>query len=291
MNDMELISWKQIHQRLQKIDKPGYRIYGVPKNGMILTGLLKKARVVYTPEEANVILDDLVDSGATREYYNKKYPTAGFVALWNKDGPDKDLGWLVFPWEVGIIDAKQFEGEQAVTRILQLIGEDPSREGLLETPKRVVKSWSELYSGYQKNPEDIFKVFEDGACSEMVILHDIEMYSTCEHHLLPFYGRAHIGYIPNGKVIGISKLARLLDIYSRRLQIQERLCRQITEALDSNLQPLGSICIIEAQHFCMTSRGVQKQNSKMVTSSLTGAFRTEPETRNEFLSICSIGGK
>ena len=124
----------------------------------------------------------------------------------------------------------------------------------------------------------------EGACKDMVLLKNIEFYSTCEHHMLPFYGKCHIAYIPNGKVIGVSKLARLMEIYSRRLQIQERIGQQITQALEKYLQPLGSACIIEAQHFCMTSRGVEKQNAKMVTSSLTGNFLNQ-ETRQELMAL------
>jgi GTP cyclohydrolase I len=169
--------------------------------------------------------------------------------------------------------------------MLTYIGEECTREGLKETPLRVKKSYAELYSGYKVNPASVFKVFEDGACNEMVILRDIEFYSMCEHHMLPFFGKAHIAYIPNGKVIGISKLARLLEVFSRRLQIQERLGQQITEALDFYLQPLGSACVLHATHFCMVARGVNKQNARMTTSSLTGSFKSDAATRQEFMSL------
>jgi GTP cyclohydrolase I len=172
-----------------------------------------------------------------------------------------------------------------VIRQLQFIGEDPTREGLLETPGRVIRSWSELYSGYKQDPATILKVFKDGACDEMVLLKNIEFYSTCEHHLLPFFGKAHIAYIPNGRVVGISKLARLLEVFARRLQIQERLGQQITETLMKELKPKGAACILEAQHFCMVSRGVQKQDSVMVTSSLKGVFLEKPEVRAEFMGL------
>lgn len=176
----------------------------------------------------------------------------------------------------------------AVRELLKFIGEDPDREGLLETPHRVVKSYADLFSGYQYDTDDkiaaVLKVFEDGACDEMVLLKDIEFVSFCEHHLLPFIGKAHIAYLPNGKVVGISKLARILDVYARRLQIQERLTQQVTSALDKYLNPLGSACVVEAHHQCMSCRGVMKQNSVMVTSSLTGQFR-EPEVRSEFFHL------
>lgn len=174
--------------------------------------------------------------------------------------------------------------ESAIRTVLQFIGEDPTREGLQETPSRVLKSYREIFGGYGVDPASVFKVFEDGACDEMVVLKDIEFWSTCEHHIQPFYGKAHIAYIPNGKVIGVSKLARLLDVFSRRLQIQERICQQVTEALMEHLQPKGAACVLEARHLCMTCRGVGKQNSVMVTSSLKGEFLL-PEVRQEFLSF------
>mgnify|MGYP001573812030 CR=1 FL=1 len=178
----------------------------------------------------------------------------------------------------------QYKVEEAIQLILRFIGEDPQREGLRETPKRVVKSYHELFGGYHVDPASVLKVFEDGACDEMVVLRNCEFSSTCEHHLLPFIGRAHIAYVPDKKVIGVSKLARILDIYSHRLQIQERLCQQVTEALDKHLQPRGSACILEATHYCMVCRGVQKQHSELVTSSLTGVFREAP-VRQELLSL------
>lgn len=174
--------------------------------------------------------------------------------------------------------------ERAIKGILDYVGDDSSREGLIETPKRIRKSWQKLFGGYKQNPKDILKVFKDGSCSEMVILKNIEFYSTCEHHFLPFFGKIHIAYIPNGKVVGISKLARLVEVYSRRLQIQERLVSQIADTIMENLNPLGVMVVCEAQHFCMISRGVEKQNSIMVTNAIRGVFQ-EIEARNEALSL------
>jgi len=163
------------------------------------------------------------------------------------------------------------------------------REGLLDTPSRVVRSWDKLYGGYSESPHQILTVFNE-QCDEMVMLKNIEFFSTCEHHMLPFFGRAHIAYLPkDGRVVGISKLARLLECFARRLQIQERICRQVTQALDETLKPKGSACVLSAQHFCMTSRGVEKQNSLMVTTSLTGAFKSSGQTRAEFLSAVHGG--
>lgn len=175
-----------------------------------------------------------------------------------------------------------------VSTHLQIIGENPNREGLRETPKRVVKSWIELYSGYGKDPKDIFTVFEAGGCDQIVLLKGIEFYSMCEHHMLTFFGVAHIAYLPGEKVIGISKLARLLEIYSRRLQIQERIGEQVTTALMSYLQPKGAACIIEAKHMCMCSRGVSKQSSIMVSSSMKGLFLTDPSAKQELMTLIQL---
>jgi len=174
--------------------------------------------------------------------------------------------------------------DDRIKEILRSIGEDPEREGLLDTPGRVVRSWSELYSGYEKDPKDLLTVFEAGTYDQIVLLKNVEMYSQCEHHMLPFIGVAHIAYLPDKKVIGISKLARLLDIYARRLQIQERIGDQVTDALMEYLEPKGAACIIEAQHLCMQMRGVAKQNSVMITSSMRGVFR-DPGVKDELLKL------
>jgi GTP cyclohydrolase I len=175
--------------------------------------------------------------------------------------------------------------EKLVKELIKCIGEDPAREGLRDTPARVVKSWAKLFSGYGKKPADVLKTFNGENYDEMITVKDIEVYSFCEHHLLPFYGRAHIGYIPDGKIIGLSKLPRLVEIYARRLQNQERLTSQIAGALQEVLKPKGVGVIIEAKHFCMMARGVEKQGSKVTTSALTGLFKRDMNTRNEFLKL------
>lgn len=175
--------------------------------------------------------------------------------------------------------------QEILKQQLEHIGEDPSREGLLETPKRIAKSWEHIFSGYNQNVEDLITVFDSDGYDEIVLLKDIEMYSMCEHHMLPFFGKAHIAYIPDKKVIGVSKLARILEVYSRRMQIQERIGEQVTEALMAYLKPKAAACIIEAQHLCMLMRGVQKQNSIMVTSSVKGAFYNKPEARKELMDL------
>lgn len=168
--------------------------------------------------------------------------------------------------------------------LLKAVGDDPKREGLEETPARVVESWKELYGGYKVDIRSLFKSF-DVPCDEMVLMRGIEFVSWCEHHMLPFTGVAHIAYLPDGRVIGASKLARILDAFARRLQVQERLTQQVTEAITKHLKPKGAACVIEASHMCMMCRGVKKQNSVMVTSSLTGPFKTDEKTRSEFYQL------
>ena len=176
--------------------------------------------------------------------------------------------------------------ENLVREILVRLGEDPAREGLLRTPERVHHAFEFLTKGYQQDPntmlkEALFTVSYD----EMVIVKDVEVFSLCEHHMLPFFGKVHVAYIPNGKVIGLSKIPRLIEIFSRRLQIQERLTTQIAETIQKAIQPQGVGVVIEARHLCMMMRGVEKQHSSAVTSSMLGCFRDEQETRTEFLSL------
>ena len=171
-----------------------------------------------------------------------------------------------------------------VKEIIDFIGDDSNREGLLDTPSRVIKSWAHLYSGYKSDPATIMTTFTEGSCDEMVILKDIEFYSMCEHHMIPFFGKISIGYIPNGRVIGISKLARLVEIYARRLQIQEKMVGQIADALMEYLEPKGVMVVCEAKHLCMVARGVEKQNSIMITNAVRGNFK-EQVVKDEFLKI------
>ncbi len=182
------------------------------------------------------------------------------------------------------------EFEELIRRELELLGEDPKREGLLKTPLRVSNSLKFLTEGYDSSAEavvgkGIFKEEHDN----MIMVRDIELYSLCEHHMLPFFGKAHVAYIPNGKIVGLSKIPRIVDVYARRLQVQERLTEQIAEGLCRVLNPSGVGVVIEAYHLCMMMRGVQKQNSKTITSALTGAFREDPKTRDEFLRLAHNG--
>lgn len=176
--------------------------------------------------------------------------------------------------------------EELVRDLLVGIGEDPNRDGLKDTPSRVRRSMAFLTDGYTKSAQEVLgsAVFEE-TYDEMVLVRDIEMYSMCEHHMLPFYGKAHIAYIPNGKIVGLSKLPRIVDVFSRRLQVQERLTTQIAHALDELLHPVGVGVVTEAYHLCMMMRGVQKQNSSTVASCMLGAFREDSKTRQEFLNL------
>lgn len=185
-----------------------------------------------------------------------------------------------------IDDVRMTEFEDIIRRQLELIGEDPTRDGLLKTPSRVAKSLSWLTRGYELDPREVIgdAVFNESH-ENMVMVRDIEMYSMCEHHLLPFFGRVHIAYIPNGKIVGLSKLPRVVEVFARRLQVQERLGEQIANAIDEVLQPKGVGVVIDAVHLCMMMRGVEKQSSRTITSSLRGLFRDDAKTRSEFLGL------
>ena len=186
-------------------------------------------------------------------------------------------------------DEKRKKLEDNTRNLLELLGEDPKREGLINTPKRVAKAWDFLTKGYNENLDDLINnaIFE-GESKDMVIVKNIEFYSLCEHHMIPFYGKAHIGYIPNGKIIGLSKLARITDLFAQRLQVQERLTNQIAKCLQDVLNPKGVAVVLEGKHFCMLSRGVQKQNSIATSSSMLGIFREKESTRNEFLKLIQM---
>lgn len=177
--------------------------------------------------------------------------------------------------------------EDLYREILKTTSENVEREGLLKTPKRAAKAFHFLTQGYEQNPDEIIKsALFHGEYDEMVVVKDIELYSLCEHHILPFYGKAHIAYIPNGKIVGLSKIPRVVDVFARRLQVQERLTQDILHCIDSALQPQGVAIVIEAHHMCMMMRGIEKQNSLTTTSAFTGNFKNV-ETRNEFLKLTS----
>ncbi|RLD11687.1 GTP cyclohydrolase I FolE [candidate division KSB1 bacterium] len=186
---------------------------------------------------------------------------------------------------------KMIDIQSQVTKILQEIGEDPQREGLLKTPERVQKSYEFLTKGYRTNLEEIVNeaIFTE-ECNEMVVVRNIEFYSLCEHHMLPFYGRCHVAYLPKGKIIGLSKVPRIVDVFARRLQVQERLTNQIAETLNNVLQPYGVAVVMEGKHLCMMMRGVEKQNSFVTSSAMLGEFKADRATRMEFLNLIQTAG-
>lgn len=258
------------------------RVYAVPRGGVpVALALMGTGNfmMVDDPTRCDIVVDDLIDSGATRKRFND-YP---FYALIDKsiDAPYRNA-WLVFPWESS-------EGgiEDNITRLLQFVGEDPNRGGLAETPHRAAKAWKHWCRGYGENAADVLKVFEDGAegYDEMVAVVNIPFYSKCEHHMADIFGTATIAYIPDGKIVGLSKLNRVLDVFARRLQVQERLTAQVADALMDNLTPKGVGVVIKARHMCMESRGVCQQGHHTVTSALRGVFKDQPSTRAEFYAL------
>lgn len=194
------------------------------------------------------------------------------------------------PDERGRPDAER--ARELVRGLLDYLGEDPDREGLLKTPERVIRALSFLTEGYRKDLDGLFnEAFFAEEYDEMVVVKDIELYSLCEHHLLPFFGKAHVAYIPDKRIVGLSKIPRLVDFYARRLQVQERLTKQIAETIMERLDPLGAAVVVEARHLCMVMRGVEKQHSTMTTSSMLGVFREEQPTRMEFMNLIGLRGQ
>lgn len=264
------------------------RLFGIPRGGIPAAMAVAQHgwfEVVDDPATADVLIDDLVDSGDTMRKWCDDYPGKHFYALIDKTSlPDghPHKGWIVFPWEGDAVGSLA----DNIKRTLQYIGEDPERGGLIETPARVAKAWKFWCDGYNHDPAEVLKVFEDGgeAYNEMVIVKDIPIYSHCEHHMAAIFGTATIAYIPNGKIVGLSKLSRLAEIFARRLQVQERLTAQIADALNDHLKPLGVGVIIKARHLCMESRGICQQGHHTVTSALRGVMK-EGAPRAEFLEL------
>jgi GTP cyclohydrolase I len=245
------------------------------------------------PQLADVFIDDLVDSGGTKKRYCMHNPDAEFFALFTKrEYPNPPPGifvsskeWLIFPWE----GSEEKSIDDSFVRLLQYIGEDPARGGLLETPTRMAKSWKFWCSGYGREAKDIIKTFDDGAeeYDEMIHVKDIPFYSQCEHHLAPFFGTVTFAYVPDKRIVGLSKMSRLVDVFARRLQVQERLTTQIINAFDEVMHPLGSAITIKARHLCMESRGICQQGSVTTTSALRGVIREQPAARSEFFSLAN----
>lgn len=289
-------------------------IHGIPRGGVNVAQLIEteaaKAgldiRITDTPEEAQVIVDDIVDSGKTRKAWTSRFPDKLFLTMVGKQRGDGigpmnlrhighvAAGWVVFPWET----EKEAEGaEDAVRRLLQAIGENPDRVGLQDTPKRFVRAMRELTRGLHETPEEhLLKQFplddvEAGLTYDQIILSaPLAFVSLCEHHLLPFFGHAYLAYLPRpeGKVVGLSKLGRLLDGYANRLQVQERMTQQIANALQTTLNPLGSAVIVKGKHMCQCIRGVKK-DGYMTTSAVHGVFKESLSVKEELFNLIRLG--
>jgi GTP cyclohydrolase I len=271
-------------------------VYGVPHGGYVPAAIVAGTLgvpLVDEPRRRTLIVDDLVDSGATMRRLVDDHPECWADALYRKPHSPTGFapkakqvsGWLVFPWE----QIQAVAGpEDAVVRLLEFIGEDPGRPGLTDTPGRVIRSFAEMTAGYGVDVAELLSRTFDDRCDEMVLVRDIDFTSLCEHHLLPFTGVASVGYVPGERVVGLSKIARLVDVYARRLQVQERMTVEIAAALDLHLSPRGVGVVVRARHSCMGCRGVRKPSAEMVTSALLGVFRDKPEARSEFLALAGV---
>ncbi len=306
MSEIYKVSVEEVNNRVDQIAKKFLNekswqqpisIYGVPKGGLapayaLVSSMQQRgidAIVTDNPQEVRIIIDDVIDSGKTRDYFLKLHSQANFIALIDKTLPDSQFKniWVSFPWEISLEETDQ-SAHDIVTRLLQFIGEDPNRKELIKTPKRVIEAWKFWTQGYGKSAEEILQPLPSGndEIDEMIMLHNIPVYSHCEHHLTPIIGIAHIGYIPKEKIIGLSKLARIVDMFSRRLQMQERLTNQIADAIFKYLEPKGTGIIVRAKHFCMITRGAQMPSGLTTTSAMRGVLLTKPEARAEFLTLC-----
>lgn len=258
----------------QGVSRRKLKAYGVPRGGAPIAAMFHP---VDDPSEAHVIVDDLIDSGATSAKWLDLYPHATFWAPYDKQkDPSLHGVWLVFPWE-----QNEAPAEDNVVRLLEFMGEDPNREGLADTPRRYLKFWKEFL-----NPAEFkFTTFQGEGGGQIIIQTDIPFHSVCEHHLAPFYGTGVIAYIPDERIVGLSKLARALEHYARRLQNQERITKQVAEAIQEATGAKGVAVILEAEHMCMAMRGIRKPGAKTRTSVLTGLFETNDKRREELFSL------
>lgn len=275
---------------------PAYRpilIYGVPRGGICAALAISASpfageyiKITEDAPSAHAFVDDIVASGGTRDRYLEAYGERPFMALFDCQA---DFGgeWVVFPWEETLVGS----ADDIPLRLLQLIGEDVTREGLRETPRRFLEAWQFYTQGYKVDPDAVLKDFADGgeAYDQMIVQRDIPVWSTCEHHLAPFFGHAHIGYVPDGRIVGLSKLYRLVDIFARRLQVQERLTNDVASCLDRVLKPQGVGVVLECRHTCMEARGIQRHGIVTVTSAMHGVLRENIATREEFMRLIEGG--
>jgi GTP cyclohydrolase I len=281
-----------LHQQIRKnysYLNGGINIWPIPRGGVPAAYALQACdpefyTIVDSALDATIAIDDIIDSGATSKRIYDECRLHTYALIDKQAKPDEN--WYVFPWENSNEGGDESFTDNIV-RLLQYVGEDPNRGGLLETPARVAKAWKEWTSGYGIDPKDVLKVFEDGGekYDQMVIVKDIPIYSKCEHHLADIFGTVTIAYIPNGKIVGLSKLSRLADIFARRLQVQERLTQQIADALEANLSPLGVGVLVRARHMCMESRGLCQQGHHTITTAFHGALKNDQAARQEFMSL------
>jgi len=295
VNDTYVVTWerfrKECTKMLEKRPIAAQYVYGVPTGGIFVAQELARqsAKLAWSPHirpGVTWVVDDLVDSGKTLKPFADDHPVD---ALFRKPQSPERLAphatevadWIQFPWE------HEASPTDAVVRLLQWVGEDPNRPGILETPARVTKALKEMCSGYEQDPKQILSKQFEADHDEMVVIADITFESLCEHHILPFVGTCAIGYIPKGSVVGASKLPRLVRCFAKRLQIQERLTTQIAKAIEANVPCGGVGVVMSAQHMCMMVRGVEQKKSKMQTSCLLGSMRV-PEVRSEFLRLAGF---
>jgi GTP cyclohydrolase I len=299
MPQVRTVTFSEIEHAAQKVadrwrDRPHItNVFGIPRGGCVPAALVAKhlggLKLTDDPVLSTLIVDDLVDSGKTaKEWRGRGHH---FDALFRKSWAPTDcapdathLGddWLHFPWE---LIEQTGEVEDNVTRLLQYLGEDTTRAGLVDTPGRVVKAFVEMTQGRDADIADILSTQFEDRCDEMVIVRNVEFTSLCEHHLLPFTGAATVAYVPGDKVVGLSKLARLVDAFAQRLQVQERMTQQILAAIDEHLSSRGTGVLVRAHHSCMGCRGVRKPGAEMITSALSGFMKDDPKARAEFLGF------
>lgn len=271
MISMKQITWNEIIDRLKSFDR-SKKYYGVPRGGAYLSAMLNP---VDHPEEADIIIDDIIDSGETMIRFSTLYPDKPFIGLIDKQ-KENITEWIALPWE----KQDQSELESNAKRIIQCF-DDANREGLRDTPRRYIKFLREFMTPAPFN----FTTFDGEGMNQMIVQRDIEFHSLCEHHLAPFFGVGHIAYIPDRKIVGLSKLARCLDSYARGFQNQERITNQVADRLMEELNPVGVAVVIEAHHTCMSMRGIKKQGAMTTTSAMKGVFKDDMNARNEFLKL------
>ena len=292
-----------VHRAARAAPAVGYDgVFGIPRGGQIPAAIvagLMGLPILDVPGTRTLIVDDLVDSGATADrWIDSLGGEAYFDALFRKGHSPTHLApraldvgrdWIVFPWEIDERGADH-SVEDAVRRLIQFVGEDPTRPGLVDTPGRVARAFREMTEGYHVDPAELLSTTFPDRCDEMVVVRGIEFHSLCEHHLLGFSGTVAVAYVPGESVVGLSKLARLVDCFARRFQVQERLTMQIAEAIDTHLSPEGVGVVVTARHSCMGCRGIRKPTAEMVTSAVIGLFKDDPKARAEFMALAHPPG-